>query len=170
MSAAAKDKKQAEVVEVYTLLQVRSGTRAVPGSPETSVTTCTGISGVYSRVYGSTCTTTSKPATAPTTAYAISELHYYHGLKVILSDGSRLLLSCDLVERNCGPFIDTNSDAVKASCGDQSKGTIYNTNDFCVYTPKPGGTFGMFHAERSGDTVTVWGNRGKVTYEVFGTY
>src|ERR1700728_927135 len=81
MLGASKNKKEAEVVEVYTLLQVSSGNQAVPGSPETSVTTCTGISGIYSKVYGSTCTTTTHPATAPGTAYAISALHFYHGLK-----------------------------------------------------------------------------------------
>lgn len=167
---ASNDKKQAEIVEVYTLLQVRSGNQAVPGSPETSVTTCTGISGIYSKVYGSTCTTKTQPATAPSTAYAISELHFYHGLKVLMPDGSRLLMSCDLVEKHCGPFIDTEADDIKASCDDQSKGTVFNTNDFCTYTPKSGGTFGTFHAERNGNTVTVSGIRGKVTYEVFGTF
>lgn len=167
---AAKDKNQAEVVEVYMLTQMAWHEQKMPGTPETSVTTCTGISGIYSKVYGSKCITTKTPATEGSMQPVTTAIHVFDGVKLIMPDGSHLLLMCERWDKGCGSLVDKNADRVNETCKDLSQGTEYKLNDFCTYSAEGATTLGMFRAERNGDVVTIWGRHGKRTYEVGGTF
>jgi hypothetical protein len=168
--AAAKDKNQAEVVEVYTLTQMASQNRKMPGTPETSVTTCTGISGIYSREYGSRCVTTITPATEGSVQSVPTEIHVFDGVKVVMPDGSHFLLMCERWDKGCGSLVDKTTDQVNESCKDLSQGTEYELNDFCTYSAEGATILGMFRVERKGNMVTIWGWHGKRVYEVGGTF
>jgi hypothetical protein len=87
-----------------------------------------------------------------------------------MSDGSHLLLMCEVRDKGCEPLIDKKKDPVSESCKDMSQGTEYTLNDFCTYKAEGTTSLGMFRAEKTGSKVTIWGQHGKRVYEVGGTF
>jgi hypothetical protein len=97
-------------------------------------------------------------------------IHVFDGVKLIMPDGSHLLLMCERWAKGCGSLIDKDRDPIDESCKDISQDTDYQLNSFCTYKARGYPTLGPFRAQRNGNMVTIWGAHGKMSYEVGGTF
>lgn len=111
-TAFSKQKPRVTIQVVGTQASERNYTYTLPGKPAQSKTTCdtNGSGSISGTTYGdnvsgtvntdstSNCTTTTKPATAPTT-HTISYTDEY--VRAIMPDGTHVTLWCEIGFRKC---------------------------------------------------------------------
>jgi hypothetical protein len=169
--AQAKEKIKLEVVSASTFTSMDWGTRTAPATPEQTVTTCKGTSGIYNPNYNSTCVSTTNPATTEHSVIWPTSLGAYNGVAVILPTGEHLILMCDADhDKHCGKFLNFDIAGMDKNCSDPAGIADINFRYLCIYTRHGDSTIGTFDAVITGDKITISGPDGRRTYRKYGDW
>jgi hypothetical protein len=162
-SLHAKDKIKIEIVDTASALEFGAIPSTVQATPAQSVTHCSGVSGIYARVYGYDCTTTSYPA-SPAHVEKRPYLSSSYYARAIMPDGSHVWLQCDLGAKHCGPIDPWDKAKTKESCDYPSSATPVFLQ-VCLHTSESK-SLGFYEAKLDSDKVVIYGPKGKREYSV----
>src|SRR5215472_7924755 len=161
---SSKDKMKIEIVDTASTIEVGTTTSSVPASPARSVTHCSGISGIYAKVYGYDCTTTNHPempAHDVNKPYIASS--YY--ARAVMPDGAHVWLTCDLIAKRCAPIDPWSPAQTRETCDNQPSATALYLR-VCLRINSETKTLGFYGATQDGDNVVIYGPRGKREYRI----
>jgi hypothetical protein len=148
----AANKIKVEIVEAtQTTLVVPLTT---PGSPEQINTHCN--ANVSGNSASDDCKTIVTPATDPTTSLMPT---FLFSAKAILPDGSHAALSCGLLDKDCWAIAPTAPERSTSECVTAAKATICTTKNL-----------GVYQAKRNKNELMIYAPKGKVKYQITGSW